>query len=144
PARQSAAPGTTAIAANGRTRMISKLAVIALPVLLLAACAPPAPPPAPAPTAPPAPPPPPPEPAASTAPIPIRTLSCGDLLGASDDDRAAASMFFIGYRAALAHVRNLSISEIEAIERKALSICATHPAIPAARAFGTAVVTRGR
>lgn len=121
--------------------MISKLAVIALPVLLLAACAPP---PAPAPAPAPAPPPPAPEPAASTAPIPIRTLSCAELLGASDDDRAAASMFFIGYRAALAHVHNLSVSEIEAIERKALSICAAHQDMHAARAFGAAVVGRGR
>lgn len=124
--------------------MISKLAVFALPVLLLAACAPPpAPVPAPAPAAPPAPPAAP-EPAVSTAPIPIRTLSCGDLLGASDDDRAAASMFFIGYRAALSRVRNLSIGEIEAIERKALSVCATHQAMPAARAFRAPVITRGR
>ena len=127
--------------------MISKLAVIALPVLLLAACAPPpapAPTPAPMPAAPPPPQPPPPEPAVSTAPIPIRTLSCAEMLGASDDDRAAASMFFIGYRAALAKVRGLSIPEIEAIEQKALTICAAHPNLPAARAFGTAVLTRGR
>jgi hypothetical protein len=124
--------------------MISKLAIIALPVLLLAACAPPpAPAPAPAPMAPPAPPPPPPEPAVSTAPIPIRSLSCAEMIGASDDDRAAASMFFIGYRAALAQVRNLSIPQIQAIEQKALTICAAHPNLPAARAFGTAVLTRG-
>jgi hypothetical protein len=125
--------------------MISKLAIIALPVLLLAACAPPpAPAPAPVPAVPPPPPPPPPEPAVSTAPIPIRTLSCAEMIGATDDDRAAASMFFIGYRAALARVRNLSIPEIEAIEQKALTICAAHPGMPAATAFGTAVLTRGR
>ena len=126
--------------------MISKFAIIALPVLLLAACAPPpAPTPAPAPVpAPAAPPPPPPEPTASTAPIPIRSLSCAEMIGASDEDRAAASMFFIGYRAALAHVRNLSIAEIEAIEQKALTICAAHPNMPAARAYGTAVLTRGK
>jgi hypothetical protein len=125
--------------------MISKLAIIALPVLLLAACAPPpAPPPAPAPAAAPAPPPPPPEPAVSTAPIPIRSLSCAEMIGASDEDRAAASMFFIGYRAALAQVRNLSIPQIQAIEQKALTICAAHPNLPAVRAFGTAVLTRGK
>jgi hypothetical protein len=126
--------------------MISKLAVIALPVLLLAACAPPppAPAPAPAPAAPPTPPPTPPEPAVSAAPIPIRTLSCAEMLGATDDDRAAASMFFIGYRAALAQVHNLSIPQIQAIEQKALSICAAHPNLPAARAYGTAVLTRGK
>ncbi|MGA8399624.1 MAG: HdeA/HdeB family chaperone, partial [Stellaceae bacterium] len=88
--------------------------------------------------------PPPPEAAASTAPIPIRTLSCAELLGASDDDRAAASMFFIGYQAARNNVHNLSIEQIQAIEGKALSICAAHQTMPAARAFQTAVVTRGR
>jgi hypothetical protein len=128
--------------------MISKVALIALPVLLLAACAQPsAPPPAaaPAPMPPPAaaPPPPAPEPA-STSPIPIRTLSCAELLGASDDDRAAASMFFIGYQASVSGVRNLSIAEIQGIEGKALSICAKQPAMPAVRAFHMAVVTRGR
>ena len=123
--------------------MISKLAFIALPVLLLAACAPPPPAPAPAPAPMPAAPPPPPQPV-STAPIPIRSLGCGDLLAAGDDDRAAASMFFIGYRAALAHVHDLSIAEIQAIEEKALSICAAHQTLPAVTAFGQAVVTRGR
>ena len=66
------------------------------------------------------------------------------MIGAADDDRAAASMFFIGYRAALAKVRGLSIADIQAIEQKALTICAAHPNMPAARAFGTAVLTRGR
>jgi hypothetical protein len=66
------------------------------------------------------------------------------MIGASDEDRAAASMFFIGYRAALAQVRNLSIPQIQAIEQKALTICAAHPNLPAVRAFGTAVLTRGK
>ena len=128
--------------------MISKLALMALPVALLAACAPmpkpdttsaPVAQPAAAPASPPAP-----EPAPSTAPIPIRSLSCAELLGASDDDRAAAAMFFIGYRAALAHVHGLSIGEIQAIEQKALTICAGQPAMTASRAFATAVATRGQ
>ena len=127
--------------------MISKLTLIALPALLLASCAPPAPPPPAAPAPPPpvaAPPPPAPEPAASTAPIPIRALSCAELIGAGDDDRAAASMFFIGYQASASGVHNLSIAQIQAIEGKALAICARQPALPAARAFHLAVVTRGR
>jgi hypothetical protein len=126
--------------------MISKLTLIALPALLLAACAQPSPPPAaaPAPMPPPAAAAPPPEAAPSTSPIPIRTLSCTELLGANDDDRAAASMFFIGYQAAASGVHNLSVAQIQAIEGKALSICAAHQAMPAVRAFHTAVVTRGR
>ena len=86
----------------------------------------------------------PPEPVASTIPFPIRSLNCAELIGASDDDRAAASLFFIGYRAALARVRKLSIAEMQAIEENALSICAADWAMPAARAFGIAVATRGR
>ena len=124
--------------------MISKLAFFALPVMLLAACAPmppPAPSPAPAPAAPP--PAPAPEPV-STAPIPIRSLSCAELLGASDDDRAAASMFFIGYRAALAHVHDLAINQIEAIEETALATCAGSPAMPAGRAFAEALAANTR
>jgi len=114
-----------------------KLAFVAAPALLLAACAPVLPPTVPAP-----PPPPPAAPApapVSTAPIPIRTLSCAELLGATDDDRAAASMFFIGYRAALAHVRGLTINQIEAIEETALATCAANPTMTAVRAFAQAV-----
>lgn len=122
--------------------------VISLVVPLLAACAPPSPPPPAVVPAPPppaaAPPPPPPEAAPSTAPIPIRTLSCAEMIGASDDDRAAASMFFIGYQASSTGVHDLSIAQIQAIEGKALGICASKPALPAARAFRIAVVTRGR
>ena len=118
--------------------MISKFALISLSIVLLAACAPP-----PAPTPPPAAPVPAPEPV-STAPIPIRSLPCSELLGANDDDRAAAAMFFIGYQASRAQVRNLTISQIEGIERKALSACALNPTMPAVRAFAVAVRTYGR
>jgi hypothetical protein len=119
--------------------MISKFALISLSVVLLAACAPvPASAPPPAPPPPPAAPPPAPEPV-STAPISIRSLPCAELLAASDDDRAAAAMFFIGYQASRAQVRNLTISQIESIERNALSACAMNPEMPAVRAFAVAV-----
>jgi hypothetical protein len=116
-----------------------RLAFVAVSVLL-AACVPPSPAPAPAPgsaasAAPPAPPPQP----VSTATIPIRSLSCTELLGATDDDRAAASLFFTGYRAALAHVHNLSISQIEAIEETALASCAATPTKTASQAFAEAL-----
>ncbi|HWB51768.1 MAG TPA: HdeA/HdeB family chaperone, partial [Stellaceae bacterium] len=125
----------------GRDAMISKLALVALPVTLLVACTP-APAPAPAPPPPPPAAAPPPAPAAepaSTAPIPIRTLSCAEILGASDDDRAAAAMFFIGYQASRAQVRNLSISQIQAIEETALAACSANQSMPAVRAFAQAV-----
>jgi hypothetical protein len=111
--------------------MIAKFALMALPVALLVACQPvPAPSPAPAPPLAPVP---------SASPIPLRTLSCADLLGAAEDDRAAASMFFIGYRAALAHARDLSVAQIEAIEKTALSTCSVNPKMTAAQAFSQAV-----
>jgi hypothetical protein len=124
-----------------------KFAVIGLLAALLAACAPAsAPPPAAAPAPPPpaAEPAPAPEPAAATAPVVIRTLSCAELLGATDDDRAAASMFIIGYRAALAHSRALAIGQIEGIEEAALAICAKNPKMTAINAFGKALATTAK
>jgi hypothetical protein len=68
----------------------------------------------------------------------IGTLSCAEMLGASDDDRAAASMFLIGYRAALTHTHALSIAQIEALEEAALATCAANPKMTAIAAFAKA------
>jgi hypothetical protein len=129
-------------------KLAAKLAIIGLAAgTLLAACAPdPAPAPALVPAAPPpAPPPPsPPEPAPSTTPFVIRTLSCADLLGASNDDRAAASMFIIGYRAGMTRTRSLSISQIQAIEEAALQNCAANMNMTAIAAFARAFATTPR
>jgi hypothetical protein len=122
--------------------MISKLAVFALSVVLLAACAP-MPATAPAPAAPSPPAAPAPEPA-STTPIPIRSFTCAELLGATDDDRASASMFFIGYRAALARTRTLSVNQVEAIEETALATCAATPTMTANKAFAEALAANKR
>jgi hypothetical protein len=84
-----------------------------------------------------------PEPVSST-PIAIRSFTCAELLGATDDDRASASMFFIGYRAALAHTRTLSVSQVEAIEHTALTACAASPKMTASRAFADALAANTR
>jgi len=119
--------------------MSPKFAVIGLTGALLAACAPVAPPPA-SPAPPPAPAAAAPEAAvASTAPIDVRSFTCASLLAASDDDRGYASMFFLGYRAALAHTRTIEIAKIEAIEETALSACAASPTMPAGQAFAQAL-----
>jgi hypothetical protein len=119
--------------------MSPKFAVIGLSGALLAACAPVAPPPA-TPAPPPAPAAAAPEAAvASTAPIDVRSFTCASLLAASDDDRGYASMFFLGYRAALAHTRTIEIAKIEAIEETALSACAASPTMPAGQAFAQAL-----
>lgn len=107
------------------------------------ACA--GPPAASAPPRPPAAPPPrPPEAAASTAPIPFRTLPCAEIIGTSDDDRAVASIFCLGYQAAVSYAPNPSIAQIQAIDGKALSICAATPQMPAVRAFHAAIRTHAR
>jgi hypothetical protein len=119
--------------------MSPKFAVIGLTGALLAACAPVAPPPA-SPAPPPAPAAAAPEAAvASTAPIDVRSFTCASLLAASDDDRGYASMFFLGYRAALAHTRTIEIAKIEAIEETALTTCAASPTMPAGQAFAQAL-----
>jgi hypothetical protein len=120
--------------------MSPKFAMIGLTGALLAACAPVAPPPAtPAPPPAPAAVPAPEAVAASTAPIDVRSFSCASLLAASDDDRGYASMFFLGYRAALAHTRTIEIAKIEAIEETALTTCAASPTMPAGQAFAQAL-----
>lgn len=87
---------------------------------------------------------PPPEAAPSRAPIARRTLSCAEIIGAGDDDRAAASIFFLGYQAAASSVATQSIAKIQAIEGKALSICAANPQMSAVRAFHAANRTHTR
>ncbi|MGC2201117.1 MAG: hypothetical protein WA633_13360 [Stellaceae bacterium] len=90
----------------------------------LAACAqPPAPPQQAA--LPPPPPAPPPEGARPPAPRvtseaqiapgrwDVERVRCSDLLGAADDDRAAAAMFHYGYLAARAGIRVIDVSQIE-------------------------------
>jgi hypothetical protein len=104
---------------------------------MLAACA--VPPPAPAPPPAPMPPTAPAPVITTTTPIAVRSFSCADLLAASDDDRGYASMFFLGYRAALAHTRTIEIDKIEAIEETALKTCAASPTMTASQAFAEAL-----
>jgi len=119
--------------------MNAKLAIAGMAGMLLAACAP-VPPPAP--TAPPpvatAPAPPPPPPWAEK--IKLSTFTCRDLLAADDDDRAYASMIFLGYRLALAHSGTVVIGEVEGIEEAALAACVASPEMTASRAFAEALV----
>jgi hypothetical protein len=112
---------------------------------LLFACAPP-PPPTPAPA-------PPPPAAAALAPeagrterhiVAIRAVQCDALLTLSEDDRASASMFYIGYTASRRGQAQIDVAELSGIEAAALGYCATYPSWPAATAFNTAFADNGR
>src|SRR5262249_54810955 len=43
----------------------------------------------------------------------VERVRCWDLLGAADDDRAAAAMFYYGYLAAKAGIQVIDVSQID-------------------------------
>jgi hypothetical protein len=114
--------------------------VIALGAGFLAACVPP-----------PAANPPPPEPeveaatqvqepeAHPLAPVDVRAITCGVLTSSSDDDKAYASSFLLGYRSALMHSHTIEIKRIEAVEEAALADCAGKPDALAGKIFAAAL-----
>jgi hypothetical protein len=125
--------------------MNKKAAVVLLSGVLFA-CAP-APPPAP--PAPPAAPPAPPAAPAADAPqehhiVMIRMVNCEALLMLSEEDRASASMFYLGYTASRRGQRKIDIANVSGLEAAALGYCAAHPAQPAAVAFMRAFADSGR
>ena len=102
--------------------------------------APVSPPPAPAPPAP--------APAAETAVphriVTIRAVDCDTLLRLAEDDRAAASLFYIGYTAHRRNRATIDVADLSGFEAAALGYCAAHPAWPAALAFNKAFADNGR
>jgi hypothetical protein len=86
----------------------------------------PAPPPAPAPVA---------EPTPSNRWVSIQGATCERLLELSPDDRAAASLFYIGYQAARFRSRAINVGAIPNAEESAESYCTEHPDRPAVEAF---------
>ena len=125
-----------------------KKLVAALWGLLVAACAQQSSPPPP--TA--AVPPPPPAQTAAVAPAPaasaaqvapgrwdVTRVRCSDVLGASDDDRAASMMFYYGYLAAKANIHVIDVTKIEGNVRKVMDQCAATPGMTVPTAFRTAL-----
>lgn len=111
--------------------MIKKAFTAVLLASCLAACAqPPAPPSAPVAAAPPpeTPPAPPPRVTSEAQVAPgrwdVERVRCSDLLGADDDDRAAAAMFYFGYLAAKAGIHVVDVSQIDGNVRKVMDRCA--------------------
>jgi HdeA/HdeB family len=127
--------------------MVRKQLSAAVLALCLAACAAQPPPPAAAP-APPAAPPAPmavaPPPVASDARVAshrwnVERVRCSDLLGASDEDRAAAAMFYFGYLAAKAGIHIVDVSRIDDNIAKVMRQCAAAPNLTVPQAFLEAV-----
>ena len=69
------------------------------------------------------------------APVDERTMTCGALSAASDDDKAYAASFLLGYRSALIHAHAIDTKQIEAIEIAALADCASTPSALASKVF---------
>ena len=113
--------------------MNRKTAIVLVSGLLCACAQPqPAPPPAPVPAA----------PAATEVPVnryvTILSATCQKYLALSDDDRAAASMFYIGYQARSFGSRTIRVGLVPTIEGVALELCARNPSRTVASAFARA------
>jgi hypothetical protein len=128
--------------------MMKKDLVAVLASCCLAACAQPPAPAPPAPTAPP--------PEAASPPAPrvtseaqiapgrwdVERVRCFDLLGASDDDRESAAMFYYGYLAAKAGIHVIDVNQIEGNVHKAMDQCAAAPNMTVPQAFRHALGRR--
>jgi hypothetical protein len=110
---------------------------------LLVACVQTQPPEATAPPAPPQPPaqaqaPAPPAPAPVDHIVNIRRARCEDLLKLAPDDRAAASMFYIGYQASRVRATTINVGMIPSIEEQAITYCEENPDRTVAQAYAHA------
>jgi hypothetical protein len=80
--------------------------------------------------------------AAESAPtnhiVNIRRASCQDLLRLSPEDRAAATMFYIGYQASRLRATTINVGVIPSIEAQAVIYCQENPDRPVAQAFAQA------
>jgi pyruvate/2-oxoglutarate dehydrogenase complex dihydrolipoamide acyltransferase (E2) component len=69
----------------------------------------------------------------------VERVRCSDLLGASDDDRAAAAMFYYGYLAAKAGIHVIDVGKIDGNVRKVMDRCAAAPNETVPQAFRQAL-----
>ena len=69
----------------------------------------------------------------------VERVRCSDLLGAADDDRSAAVMFYYGYLAARAGIRVIDVKQIDGNVRKVMDRCAAAPNITVPQAFRQAL-----
>jgi hypothetical protein len=71
----------------------------------------------------------------------VERVRCSDLLGAADDDRAAA-MFYYGYLAAKAGIHVIDVSQIDGNVKKVMDRCAAAPNETVPQAFRQALGRR--
>ena len=69
-------------------------------------------------------------------------MRCSDLLGASDDDRESAAMFYYGYLAAKAGIHVIDVNQIEGNVHKVMDQCAAAPNMTVPQAFRHALDRR--
>ena len=67
-----------------------------------------------------------------------RRARCEDLLKLSLEDRAAASMFYIGYQASHFRASTINVGVIPSIEEQAIAYCEDNPDRTVAQAFADA------
>jgi hypothetical protein len=72
----------------------------------------------------------------------VERARCSDLLGASDEDRAAAAMFYYGYLAAKAGIHVIDVSRIDGNIKKVMDRCAAAPNETVPQAFRQALSRR--
>jgi HdeA/HdeB family len=72
----------------------------------------------------------------------VERVRCSDLLGAADDDRAAAAMFYYGYLAAKAGIHVIDVSRIDDNVKKVMDRCAAAPNETVPQAFRQALSRR--
>ena len=73
----------------------------------------------------------------------VDQVRCSDLLGAADEDREAAAMFYYGYLAAKAGIRVIDVNQIDGNVRRVMDRCAAAPNITVPQAFRQALGRRG-
>jgi len=72
----------------------------------------------------------------------VERARCSDLLGATDDDRAAAAMFYYGYLAAKAGIHIIDVGQIDGNIKKVMDRCAAAPNETVPQAFRQALGRR--
>lgn len=73
-------------------------------------------------------------------PTDVRQMKCATLNSASDDDKAYASTFLLGYRSAMVHSHVLDTKQIDAVVQAAVAECATKPEASAYKVFAVAQI----
>src|ERR1700746_3084821 len=78
------------------------------------------------------------EPARADRIVGIRRAKCEGFMELAPDDRAAASMFYIGYQASRLGVSTINVGVIPSIEEQAIAYCEDNPDRTVAQAFADA------